>query len=581
MQDVAAIGDDRLVYRTAEAALIVTPGEEAMSVATQTRTERHRGDHTKANGVVYTPPALARFLAAQTFDALDNSGPVRILDPACGDGELLVAAVTEAERRSVTVGSVVGYDICPAAIDGAAKRLSGVPGVDLRTADFVDHLLRPLEPLDLFDVVISNPPYVRTQTLGSSVAQSLAQRFGLKGRVDLYQVFAAAMIQAMAPRGAIGLLCSNKFLTNRTGSSMRKLLLHELDLWELVDLGDTKLFGAAVLPVIVTGTRARSDLDRSRATRFRSVYEVAPHRLVEDTQPIPVLEALTEGTSGVISDSGRTFAIREGLLDSDAGPDRPWNPMDVESKERFVALRRSRATELGAIGKIRVGVKTTADPVFIRADWSDLPTEQSPEEGMLRPLLTHKDIEPWQANPGSRQILYPYRDSNGRAEPIELDSYPRTAAYLEQHRQRLENRKYVMAAGREWFEIWVPHKPAVWKKPKVVFPDIAASPRFAIDNSGAIVNGDCYWIPIEDEDLAEVVTAVGNSSFCTWFYDAACGNFLYSGRRRFMTQYMKHLPIPEPRSWLVDEIRSLRLAQATQDLDALIWSALGIKQVGR
>ena len=316
-------------------------------MAAQTRTERHRGDHAKANGVVYTPPALARFLAAQTFDAFNGIGSVRILDPACGDGGLLVAAVAEAERRKIALSSVVGYDICPAAIDGAAERLSGVSGVDLRTADFVGRLVRPLEPLDLFDVVISNPPYVRTQTLGSSMARSLAQRFGLNGRVDLYQAFAAAMIQTMAPGGAIGLLCSNKFLTNRTGSSMRQLLLRELDLCELVDLGDTKLFDAAVLPVIITGTRATSNLDRSRVTRFRSVYEVAPRRLVEYPQPVPVLKALTERASGMIDDSGRTFAIREGFLDSDASPDRPWNPMDAESKERFVALRRSRATELG------------------------------------------------------------------------------------------------------------------------------------------------------------------------------------------------------------------------------------------
>ena len=548
-------------------------------MAPQTRTERHRGDHAKANGIVYTPPDLARFLAKQTFDAFNSTGAVRILDPACGDGELLVAAVSEAKRRKITISSVVGYDICPAAIDGAAERLSGVSAVDLRTADFVDHLVQPFKPLELFDIVISNPPYVRTQTLGSNVARSLAQRFGLNGRVDLYQVFAAAMIQTLAPGGAIGLLCSNKFLTNRTGRSMRQLLLRELDLCELVDLGDTKLFDAAVLPVIITGTRATSNLDRSRITRFRSVYEVARRLLVEDPQPIPVLKALTERTSGIIEDSGRNFAVREGFLDSDASPNRPWNPMDEESKERFAVLRRSRTTELGAIGKVRVGVKTTADPVFIRADWSDLPTEQYPEEGMLRPLLTHKDIEPWSANPGSKQILYPYIDGICRAEPIELGSFPRTATYLTQHRERLEERKYVKAAGREWFEIWVPHKPGLWKKPKVVFPDIAASPRFAIDFSGAIVNGDCYWIIIEDEDLAEVVTAVGNSSFCTWFYDVACGNFLYAGRRRFMTQYMNHLPIPEPRRSLVDEIRSLRRANATEDLDALIWSALGIEQI--
>lgn len=556
---------------------------------TKTRTESHRADPTKAGGVVYTPPALARFLASQTFDTLESAGSVRILDPACGDGELLLAAAAEAEKRSITVDAVVGYDIDPGALLQASSRLTDSPSVSLHNADFLEFATRCSKPKGLFDVgaqmefdvVISNPPYVRTQTLGSKVAQTLARRFGLTGRVDLYQVFAAAMIQALVPGGAIGLLCSNKFLTNRAGSSMRQLLLRELELHELVDLGDTKLFEAAVLPVIVSGSRARSRSDRAQAPRFRSIYEVKPCQIVEEAQPLPVLEALTNRTPGVIEDSGRTFTIREGLLDGDAGSDLPWNPMDKESKARFDILRRSDTSALGDLGKIRVGVKTTADPVFIRSDWSDLSEAHRPEEELLRPLLTHHDIDRWSANLGSRKILYPHKDTNGRATAIDLDDFPRTATYLEQHRDRLEGRSYVIEAGRKWFEIWVPQKPALWALPKIVFPDIAESPRFAFDRSGAIVNGDCYWIVMEDEDVAEVVTAVGNSSFCTWFYDTACGNFLYAGRRRFMTQYVERLPIPKPTPFLADEIRSLRAGGCAEDLDALIWSALGLEQVRR
>lgn len=40
-----------------------------------------------------------------------------------------------------------------------------------------------------YDIVIANPPYVRTQILGSEQAQILAQKFQLKGRVDLYYPF--------------------------------------------------------------------------------------------------------------------------------------------------------------------------------------------------------------------------------------------------------------------------------------------------------------------------------------------------------------------------------------------------------
>ncbi len=570
----------------------VTGVNDAAEMSTQTLTERHRANPAKAGGVVYTPPALARFLAAQAFDAYEDVGPISILDPACGDGELLVAAVAEAGRRKVNVEAVVGYDIDPEAIERASSRLAETRGVQLQVADFIAEQAecsrhwdlfgtdRQIQPLG-FDLVISNPPYVRTQTLGSDHAQSLGRSYGLTGRVDLYQVFAATMIQALAPGGAIGLLCSNKFLTNRAGSSMRRLLLNELVLRELVDLGDTKLFEAAVLPVIVSGVRAGPTEKRAGVPRFRAVYEVKPDLMASKPRATPVLEALRERVSGFIEDSGRTFAIREGLLDHDAGSNRPWNPVDEETRRQFEVLRRSETIELGAIGKIRVGIKTTADSVFIRSDWSRLPDDLRPERALIRPLLTHQDIEPWSAAPGQRQILYPYQTNSARATPVDLSSFPRTAAYLDQHRDQLAGRKYVVDAGRKWFEIWVPQRPALWRKPKVVFPDIAEEPRFAFDSSGAIVNGDCYWVIIEDEDLAEIVTAVGNSSFCTWFYDRACGNFLYAGRRRFMTQYMERLPIPKPSPRLADEIRALRREDAADRLDGLVWSSLGLEQVGR
>ncbi|MCY4456377.1 MAG: hypothetical protein OXB90_00325, partial [Acidimicrobiaceae bacterium] len=60
----------------------------------------------------------------------------------------------------------------------------------------------------------------------------------------------------------------------------------------------------------------------------------------------------------------------------------------------------------------------------------------------------------------------------------------------------LEGRAYVIEGGRNWFEIWVPQKPALWTQQKIVFPDIADAPRFAIDRSGSIVNGDCYWMVV-------------------------------------------------------------------------------------
>ena len=102
-------------------------------------------------------------------------------------------------------------------------------------------------------------------------------------------------------------------------------------------------------------------------------------------------------------------------------------------------------------------------------------------------------------------------------------------------------------ANRKWYEIWVPQNPEAWKHRKIVFRDISEKPQFWLDDTGAIVNGDCYWIDINPDTVDDVVylaLAVANSSFIEKFYDVKFNNKLYSGKRRYQTQYVEQFPIP-------------------------------------
>jgi type I restriction-modification system DNA methylase subunit len=65
-----------------------------------------KADQIQANGVHYTPPELAKFLAEAVAKRVSAStGSIAILDPACGAGTLLFAfsqAVPSRPRKRVS-----------------------------------------------------------------------------------------------------------------------------------------------------------------------------------------------------------------------------------------------------------------------------------------------------------------------------------------------------------------------------------------------------------------------------------------------------------------------------------------------
>ncbi|WP_330253619.1 methyltransferase domain-containing protein [Nocardia sp. NBC_00565] len=526
----------------------------------------------KRHGRHYTPPALARFLAQRLLHHVPRSGAagLRVLDPACGDGELLLALHREAGVLLPGVRvELVGYDLDAAGVAVARERAraAGI-AVEWHVGDFLTASAGIAA--GAFDAIITNPPYVRTQQLGGPTAQLLSKRFGLQGRIDLTHPFVAVAARLLRSDGVLGLLCANRFLTTKAGSNVRSLLLTELAPVELYDLGDTKLFEAAVLPAVTIATRSAS----RDVCRYVSAYEVDTPETISGTD---LFEALTAEDSHCVTHGGRTFAVEVGTL---ATGDQVESAVSVAlpvavgaadhrrgaAVEARAAWRMSRPgvdgwlaeieagtwRTFGEVARIRVGIKTTADRVFISDRWGEM--RPQPEAELLFDLITHHDVEPWRISRArDTRVLYPYDTSESARTPVDLREFPGAAAYLREHREALAGRKYLTDSGREWFEIWVPQRPQLWRVPKLVFPDISERPRFALDRSGAVVNGDCYWMSLADfgvdgaaQRLAYLLMGVANSALGLRFYDAVCGNRLYSGRRRWITQYVSRLPLPDP-----------------------------------
>jgi hypothetical protein len=282
--------------------------------------------------------------------------------------------------------------------------------------------------------------------------------------------------------------------------------------------------------------------------------------------------------------------VRHGVLDASGDGGDVWRLASESGDEWLATVDRHAWKRFGEIGKIRVGVKTCADKIFIRHDWDSAFGAERPE--LLRPLTTHHGAGRFRATLPKkvRAILYPHEVMQGNRQAILLESYPKSRAYLESHRAALESRSYVMDARRRWYELWVPQDPQAWGAPKLVFRDISERPTFWIDLSGSVVNGDCYWLAAsrgEKADLLWLAAAVANSTFAEAFYDHRFNNKLYAGRRRFITQYVEQFPLPDPVLPLSQDIiaRAKTIYEANHapeaqnmehELDKLVWRAFGL-----
>lgn len=516
--------------------------------------------HVKAHGIHYTPPELAAFLARNALSALEGDGPLRVLDPACGDGALLEAVAKASDNPERL--TLIGMDTDSRAVAAASTRLrhlrNHVHAIELREADFLEAVADQLEPrlldpepalgLGEMDVVITNPPYVRTQVLGASRAQALAATYGLRGRVDLYHAFVVASSVTLRDRGVLALLSSNRYLSTKGGESVRRFIAANYSLVNLVDLGDTKLFAAAVLPAILIAKRdTATSSEYVESCPYTRIYEVRGSVAARPTDTRShVLSAISSDHVGLLSVDNVTYEIERGELDA-SQPTEPWKLSNHTTDAFLSAIESHSCAKFGDRLKIRVGIKTTADAVFIRSDWGSLPDDQQPEPDLLLPIIQRESTSRWKTSSENSewQVLYPYDLNQSRRHPVDLEDYPRAENYLTQHRERLQGRQYVIDAGRKWYEIWVPQRPADWARRKLVFPDISETAAFSTDESGAVVNGTCYWaLAPEDDELLRVMLGVANSTLGQQYYDTVCGNRLYAGRRRYMTQYVKEFPIP-------------------------------------
>lgn len=179
-------------------------------------------------GAVYTPPGLAEWAAIQLLRFVPKGSPLRILDPACGDGELL-AKVAQVSRETV---ELCGRDIDADAIRVAAARFT--PKTDFAEADSLLPLsLTALKPQP--HAVITNPPWGRPDPEYRRQLQALGYELA-EGQFDLYEVFVERLVKSFPNLPMAFILPDSLLLPEHT--KLRRFLLRNTEILLLARLGE-------------------------------------------------------------------------------------------------------------------------------------------------------------------------------------------------------------------------------------------------------------------------------------------------------------------------------------------------------
>jgi adenine-specific DNA-methyltransferase len=179
-------------------------------------------------GQFATPPELALSLARYA-QGLTGEGAISFLDPAIGTGSFY-SAVTQAFPPH-TIKAAMGVELDPLFAE-TAEELWGKGGLRIVRGDFT----KQESPAEPFNLVLTNPPYVRHHHLSGPQKNRLKTRLAeslnmeISGLAGLYCYFMLLCHDWMQEQGLAIWLIPSEFMDVNYGSTLRRYLSERVTL---------------------------------------------------------------------------------------------------------------------------------------------------------------------------------------------------------------------------------------------------------------------------------------------------------------------------------------------------------------
>ena len=305
----------------------ICPVEEALEALAEAGSEER--------GAIFTRREVVEFILDLVgYTASRPLHKLRVLEPAFGEGDFLLLAIA---RLLTAWKSATDRDDPVHALSNAiravelhsrtfaatrekvlsALRADGIPGKAAGT--LVDHwlinadfLLTPLP--HSFHCVIGNPPYVRQELIPDALLDEYRTRYStVFDRADLYVPFIERSLTCLESDGALGFICADRWIKNRYGGPLRKLIADRFHLRAYVDMVGTPAFQAEVSAypaIMIIGNEQRGKTPCRTSPDIEAVpLKALSQALLSSNTPTP-----GEWSAGIGRGDRRRRALDSGVL---------------------------------------------------------------------------------------------------------------------------------------------------------------------------------------------------------------------------------------------------------------------------
>lgn len=263
-------------------------------------------------GTYYTPSEVVNYMALKSLEKRFSTAPMKqqlldmtLIDPACGSGAFLIGAAQQSFQKfkrfqpsspldfrfHLVSHCLYGIDLDQAALDVTQNRLwfwmnleqesprsmkldtlhkgnsvtgsnpqqeSSALGFEFR--QYFPDIFSSENPG--FDIVITNPPYVRQESIDKTVKEHVRtnQIFSgiISGMSDLYAYFYARTTQLLKTGGVSSFICSNTWLDVRYGRLLQHEFLIKYSDIEIIGSQSSRQFDTAEINTVMTFMTKRS-----------------------------------------------------------------------------------------------------------------------------------------------------------------------------------------------------------------------------------------------------------------------------------------------------------------------------------